>query len=373
VQATLSRGREMGAAPYAAVQEGWEKWLLDLVAIATVADMVPLIGENRALVFWGREVLRKSPRPGLIALCRLLRLKKSELSEDDIGFSIAPRINAASRMDTPELALALLTTRDALEAERIAKELDKLNQSRKGVVASIVREARTRMKERYENATRVAVLGDITWKPSLLGLAANSLVGDRGGVVCLWGRDALGALKGSCRSDGTLSVVELFSAAGDALSESGGHEMSGGFSIAEGRVHTLHEVFAHAAESIVTRVAVAPSNHDAHVHMREVGEGLLREIACLAPFGVGNPRPVFRLARVEVSDVRRFGKEKNHIELALTCQESGMKARGYDFFRSAEDFSVVPEAGVTAEVLATLERDTFRGGIALRLVDLVTP
>ena len=217
VQATLAEGRKRGIASFAKIPEGWEKWLLDLVAIATVADMVPLVGENRVLAHWGLQVLRKSPRTGVNALCNAARIRKSEITEDDIGFSIAPRVNAASRMGEPQLALRLLTTQDSDEAEQLAAQLEKLNASRKGVVGGIVREAKKHMMARFPLEEHVVVLGNPEWKPALLGLAANSLMNDRGGVVCLWGRDANGRLKGSCRSDGAGSVVDLFVNAGDAL------------------------------------------------------------------------------------------------------------------------------------------------------------
>src|SRR5882672_2379682 len=154
-----------------------------------------------------------------------------DLDETDIAFSFAPRINAASRMDTPELALRLLTTTDKAEAESLARELESLNNSRKGVVAGIVKEAKKRAKARFQMGDRVTVLGDPEWKPSLMGLAANSLMEERGGVVLMWGRDALGKLKGSARSDGSISVVELFSKASDSFEEFGGHHASGGFTI----------------------------------------------------------------------------------------------------------------------------------------------
>ncbi len=227
-QALLIEGKCRGIENFVKVQDGWEKWLLDMVAIATIADMVPLVGENRALAHWGLAVLRKSPRPGIRALCRKLRLAQQELTESDIGFSIAPRINAASRMDEPDLAFKLLTTADPIEAEALVAKLEKLNASRKGIVASVVRQARIHVDQRFTAHERVVVLGNTDWKPALLGLAANSIMGERGGVVCLWGRDVNGNLKGSCRSDGSVSLTKLFANAGDVFEECGGHNASGG-------------------------------------------------------------------------------------------------------------------------------------------------
>ena len=371
VQAMLAEGKKEGLANFVAVPEGWEKWLLDLVAIATIADMVPLVGENRVLAYWGLQVLRKSPRPGIVALCNRLRLRRAELTEDDIGFSIAPRINAASRMDEPDLALRLLTTQDAAEAEKLAAHLEELNASRKGVVGSIVREAKKHARERFKSHERVVVLGNPEWKPALLGLAANSVMNERGGMVCLWGRDALGRIKGSCRSDGALSVVDVFASAGESFVEYGGHARSGGFSVLSEHVHTLHETLARASATMERAEVAASGEHDALITLREVSSPLHRDISRLAPFGAGNPKPVFRIAGTTVAQVKRFGKEKNHVEVMLTCTDSGASARAFDFFRAPENFTHTPVSGESASVLATVERDSYRGGFALRLVDVL--
>ena len=373
-QAILIEGHKRELKQFESIPLGWEKWLLDLVAIATVADMVPLVGENRVLALWGLQVLRKSQRLGIDALCSKLRIRKSELSEDDIGFSIAPRINAASRMDEPVLALRLLTTQSKSEAEQLAAQLEKLNASRKGVVAGMVRQARAHVKERFTADERVVVLGNPEWKPALLGLAANSIMNDRGGVVCLWGRDMQGRLKGSCRSDGDVSLMDLFANAGDVFEESGGHKASGGFSVSHENVHRLPEALAAAREAL----AGAPEKtegrtHDMRISLSDVGVALFKDVSTLAPFGIGNPKPLFLITEVIVTDMKRFGKEKNHVELSLECRESGKRSRAFDFFRSPDDFSHTPATGVQARLLATIERDSFRGGLALRIVDVVAP
>jgi single-stranded-DNA-specific exonuclease len=370
-QALLRAGRARSIPAFAAVPEGWEKWLLDLVAIATVADMVPLTGENRVLTFWGLQVLRKSARPGINALCSQLRLRKMELTEDEIGFSIAPRINAASRMDEPRLAFLLLTTHDSYEAQQIAQKLESLNNSRKGVVAGYVREAKKNARTRYQKSEPVVVLGNTEWKPALLGLAANSIVEERGGVACLWGRDAAGRIKGSCRSDGSFSVVALFTKTAEHFEEYGGHERSGGFTLISERVHAFPDVFAAAARELERAKISRAEESDVLLTISELSFPLLRELAQLAPFGLGNPKPVIRISGAKIASLRRFGKEQNHIECMLECARTARSMRSFDFFRSPEQFSQPPVVGAEAAVLATLERDTFRGGLALRLVDVL--
>ncbi len=371
--AVLDEGRRRGIDSFTAIPQGWEKWLLDLVAIATIADLVPLVGENRTLVHFGLTVLRKSPRPGIRALCAKQRLRQHEVSEDDISFTFAPRLNAASRMGDPETAFKLLTTEDHEEAAQLAAHLESLNTKRKGVVARMVRDARKRTLLRYASHEKVVVLGDTAWKPALLGLVANSIMAERGGVVCVWGENAKGDLKGSCRSDGSISIVDLFNAAKDAFQEYGGHQQSGGFSIGRDQAHTLPDALSRAAEQLVASAVVRGGTHDAQVTLREMSWTLFSDVSRLAPFGIGNPKPVFRIARASVSSLRAFGKEKNHVELSLSCFDSGARARAFDFFRRPEDFTHCPSPGEAVDILATLVRDSFRGpqSLALRLVDIV--
>lgn len=370
VVALLHEGRKRGLPAYEALPLGWEKWLLDMVGIATIADLVPLVGENRVLAHFGLRVLRKSRRPGIRALAAHLRLSQNTLSEDDIGFSLAPRINAASRMGEPELAFRLLATTQSAEAENLVHHLEDLNAKRKTTVAVIVREAKKRARARFTEGG-IAVLGDVAWRPPLLGLAANSVMEERGGVVCLWGRDAAGRLKGSCRSDGSLSIVDLFSEAKDALLEYGGHAFSGGFSVSHEAVHTLPEALEKAAGNLSVK-ATEEKAPELELSLYEISDALLRELSLLAPFGMGNPKPLIRISGSAVGKVRQFGKERNHIEVTLSCTTTGVTCRGFDFFRSESSFSVRPESGRRVSVFATLEKDSFRGegAIALRLVDM---
>ncbi|MBP9668724.1 MAG: single-stranded-DNA-specific exonuclease RecJ [Candidatus Pacebacteria bacterium] len=366
VQAVLAVGREQEHASCIAIPEGWEKWLLDMVGIATLSDMVPLVGENRVLAHYGLTVLRKSPRKGLRALCKKNRIDQSTITEEDIGFTITPRINAASRMDEPELAFRLLATADADEADMLAATLEKLNTKRKGAVASVVKIARAKVQERHPHDF-VAVVGDPSWKPSLLGLAANSLLEGRAGVVCLWGRDGTGVLKGSCRSDGSVHVTEMFAAAGVALEESGGHACAGGFSVSHDAVHTLHTHFSRVARTI----PAAPVMAAAHaIHPKELTYTLYESLRVLAPFGVGNEKPQLELPDVLIEEVRIFGKEGNHTEILVS--KDGYRIRAFQFFKTPDEFTRPPAVGEYCTLIGSVERDQFKGfrKVALRTVDV---
>lgn len=371
--ALLTEGRKRELPAFEKIPLGWEKWLLDLVAIATIADLVSLTGENRTLVHFGLTVLRKSPRRGIQALCAAARVRQEYLTEDDIAFSFAPRINAASRMDAPELAFLLLTTDSGEEAQSLAAQLESLNRKRRGAVAAIVREAKARVSARYRPEEKIVVLGDVTWKPSLMGLVANSIMEERGGVACVWGRDGNGVLKGSCRSDGSLSVVELFTSASESFLEFGGHQHSGGFSLSHEAAHTLPEVLLRAGNGLPQRHVHTPES-EAEVMLADVSSLFFKELSQLAPFGVGNPKPLFRVRSTRITFARQFGKDMNHTEVTLVCSQSGVSCRAFQFFKTPMDFTLPPSPGTAADILATIERDTFRGthALALRLVDIVS-
>jgi len=250
-----------------------------------------------------------------------------------------------------------------------------LNTKRKSTVATIVKEAKKRARQRFPEGTLITVLGDTAWKPALLGLAANSLMGDRGGVVCLWGRDASGNLKGSCRSDGSVSLSDLFKNAPDAFVQYGGHAHAGGFTVSPDRVHTLHEKLTAAHTKVTTEQLLQEFKelvHDATLALSTISENVLEEVSLLSPFGMGNPKPVFLIPEARITNVRQFGKQQNHIEVMLECAHTGRIVRAFDFFKQPGSFTQTPTAGTAANLLATLERDTFRSpsSIALRIVDV---
>ncbi len=350
--------------------EGWEKWLLDLVALATLSDMVPLIGENRALAHFGLLVLRKSPRPGLQRLLRKAQVDQKSLTEDDVVFSVTPKLNAASRMGSADAAFKLLSTTDELDADFAVEELWRLNDERKGIVGSLVREIKKMLQARTPSA--VIVAGNPAWRPSLLGLAANSLLKEHARPVFLWGRDGDDQLKGSCRSDGSVSVMDIMTEARTAFVEYGGHAFSGGFTIVPEQVHTLEERLSAAcmkvgANGSGTQALLA----DSRFAPDEVTGENYEVIQKLAPFGQGNPKPIFLFENVTVKSARMFGKERNHLEIQLP-KKDGKNVKAIKFFAEGEG-ARVPKSGARLSLLASLEKSSFGGRteLRLRIVDFV--
>ena len=390
IQAILKKAKDMGEP--LPLKEGMEKWFLDLVGIATMSDMVPLVGENRALAYYGMSVLRKSPRKGIMQLLHKLKISQKHLSEDDIAFMITPRINAASRMGVPMDAFRLLAADNDDDAYASAEHLDKINNERKGVVAALVKEVKKIVHERHSSMPLVIVLGNPAWKPSLLGLAANSCAEEFDRPVFLWGRDGDDAIKGSCRSEGRTHVVELMRAApAEAFSQFGGHKHSGGFAVANEEIHYLEQRLNEAAEKIakersdakdvvkditgvdaVETIRVDDDMIDMELSLDAISSRLWNDIDKLAPFGTGNPKPLFIFRKVAPFAIRRFGKANDHVELSFK-KTSGEMVSAISFFGAESAWAKAIKDGVPIDLVATLEKSMFRGRAELRLrvVDVI--
>jgi len=344
---------------------GKEKWWLDMVGVATIADMVPLVGENRVFATYGLQVLRKSRRPGLQKLLYKAGANQKYLTEEDIGFTIGPRINAASRMDNPEDAFSLLSETDEAVAGAHVEHLEKLNNERKGLVASISKELHKRLDE-IVDLPAVLVFGNPEWRPSLVGLAAGKLAELHKRPAFIWGRDGNGVIKGSCRSDGKASVVELMRAIPDSFLEYGGHHFSGGFAVVEDKIYNLSRELNKAWDILGSQAVVEEEKMiDAILELDEVNNRLVQELNTVGPFGVGNHKPLFKFENVTPVSVELFGKTKEHTKLLFETQNGRLEA--ISFFTTPEEFQVEPKAGQVISMLAHVESSFFMGRQQLRL------
>jgi single-stranded-DNA-specific exonuclease len=352
-------------------KNGREKWFLDLVGMATLSDMVSLTGENRAFAHYGLKVLRKSPRPGLQKLWRKLGVDQRFLTEDEVVFSLSPRINAASRMGHPVDAFRLLSTGDHVEADQVSDYLNKVNDERKGVVASIVKDIKKNLNMRAQLSS-VLVLGNPQWKPALLGLAATSVVEDFGRPVFLWGRNGENDLKGSCRSDGSVNLVSLMESVKDSFLQFGGHKLAGGFSVSHEKVHSLEEELSQAYGSVAGEREEENLWIDEKIRLDDVDESLFKQIDKFSPFGASNPKPIFLFEDVRPKGVKQFGKTKNHLEISFE-NSKGTLVKAISFFAKPDSFSNKPEEGKSVNLVATLEKSFFRNfpELRLRVVDII--
>lgn len=347
---------------------GYEKWLLDLVAIATVADMVPLTGENRTLLTYGLKVLAQTRRPGLRALMAQAGVQQGRVNATDIGFSIAPRINAASRIAHASLALALLTARTKEEADELALKLEDLNTDRKQITDVALRDAHGQVLSR-ENMGEVIVAGSEDWNPGILGLVAGRLADAYGRPAFVWG-GAGDIARGSCRGGGGVNVVELMTRAGGEklFTHFGGHAASGGFAIEKSRIEELSPALERGlGEGEAHERAQKELVLDAELSIEMVHAELLRNLTRLSPFGMENPAPTFLFQGVLPTKVSTFGATGNHLRLAF---------RGFSRPLSAVGFGLggqrVAELVGPLDIAAQIEENVWLGRreVRLRLVDV---
>ncbi|HRH26275.1 MAG TPA: single-stranded-DNA-specific exonuclease RecJ [Candidatus Paceibacterota bacterium] len=353
------------------LKPGHEKWLLDMVGIATLSDMVPLTGENRVFATYGLKVLRKTGRPGLLKLFSKLRMQQSTLTEDDIAFMITPKINAASRMAHPMDAFNMLASDDPTVAGVAAEYLLKINDQRKIIGAQLTREI-TKREEEFINDP-IVVIGNPDWKPGVLGLMANALSEKVGKSVFLWGKEDSPHYKGSVRATRNENIVEIMNIAHEEdpflFDAFGGHAASGGFSVTHEKIHGLKDALIKAYTKYQSqKVKDATMSGvvevcDCELELHDVSNDLVRMLSQLSPYGMDNPKPVFRISSAKVVGVKKFGKAKEHIELRIQNNEVVLKC--IEFYPKDVVFDSLG-VGDTVEMLGFIE-ESFFGGREIRM------
>jgi len=351
------------------INEGWEKWLLDMAGLSTLSDLVPLTGENRAISYFGMKVLRKSPRPGLQKLLAKMKIDQKYLTEDDIGFMVAPRLNAASRMDEPFKAYELLSTEDEVKAGQLADHLSKINDDRKTMVAGIMREVNKKFGvSPARKVGEVIVIGNPLWRVGVLGLVANKIADEYKKPVFVWGKDENDLIKGSCRSDGSVSLVELMTETSDFFTDFGGHEFAGGFTVHNDKIHFLEEALSLSYGKVKRDKTENEIIYDVKSDLSVVNMKNWREIEKMAPFGLANPKPIFLFESVKIENIKKFGKNGSGEHLEITFSDATKnKVKAVSFFSNSDSFKVPLSEGLNVNLLATFDLSRFGGRVELRL------
>ncbi|MCC7522810.1 single-stranded-DNA-specific exonuclease RecJ [Candidatus Uhrbacteria bacterium] len=310
------------------IPAGYEKWLLDLVAIATVTDMVPLIGENRVLETYGLKVFNKTKRPGLQALMEIAGVAPGSVTSETIGFAIGPRINAAGRMDHASLALRLLLSESIDEARILAQELELLNKLRQDTTRKMMAEAE-KMHEASDD--KIIVLWKEAWSPSLVGLIAGRYLEQYSRpVVAIGSHD--GNWIGSGRSISAYNITDAVKAAGEGiLTRSGGHVQACGFALDDGtKLDTFKARLIEHASAIPENELIPQILIDAELPLSAVTSDSADSVAGLEPFGMGNPKPIFATRGVRVLSCDTMGASGSHLRLSLV-DENGRKVKAVGF------------------------------------------
>lgn len=347
---------------------GWEKWLLDAVAIATVADMVPLVDENRILVSCGLKVLKKKQRVGLARFYDKFEINLRNINEDDIAFTVAPRINVAGRIDHASLSFGLLTTQSASEADWAVERLETINNERKNITQKITGAVEEKIGHEKK---AVIVEGDASWHPGVLGLSANKLMDKYNCPIFLWGKGESSEFKGSCRSDGSINLVEFMGKLPKGIfNDFGGHAMAGGFSLDGSRVDEFkNEVINLHKEFPKQKIEGGILFIDKELKIDDINWDFYSLVEKFQPFGMENSKFVFAFYNVEVARVKKFGNGGIHLQLDFERNPdiTGSKIVSAIGFFIAEEEKFNLRLGQRIDLAASLEKNCFRGASELRL------
>ncbi len=337
---------------------------LDLAALATVCDLVPLRGENRRIVRDGLAAMARSPRVGLRALMKVAGLDPSELSASALGFRLGPRINAAGRLGRADGPLELMLSRDPERADQIAQELDGLNLDRREEETRILFAAEAQASAQAHRAAMV-VAGE-GWHPGVVGIVASRLVErwHRPCVVAAIADD--GTVKGSGRSISAYDLHAGLGACAPLLTRFGGHRMAAGVELT---AHSLpgfaHALAAHAAAALTPADLIPEERVDAVLPAGALGLELAEAMESLGPFGMGNPQPTLLVPSARVESVTGMGSERQHARFTLTS--GGARARAVAFGTTPRSLEACTGDG-PCDVAFRLERNSWNGVVEPRVL-----
>ncbi len=366
VQATLDR---LGKSPDAAFR------YLDLLAVSTAADIVPLHGENRVLLREGLRVLEERPRLGLRALAAAANFELRDMTTGDVVFKIGPRINAAGRMAHADKAVALLLAEDWSEAEPLARKLEQLNQERRAVDHE-TREAAAKIAERQITARNphALVLYRPDWHLGVIGIVASRIVERFYRPTVMLCRNGT-AVKGSARSIDGVNIYKALSECADVLTEFGGHDHAAGVSLPEENVDAFRTRLDAVVGDMVTPELLTPAIQvDAALDLGEIGTVHDRFWAVLkqfGPFGPANARPVFHAQDLAVAGTpRQVGSDGNHLKFAVRQRERDhppLDVIGFGMGAMLETLHRSQREGRPLELLFSIEANTWNGRTTLQL------
>ena len=347
--------------------QGQEKWLLDLVALGTVCDVVTLRDENRTIVYWGLEVLKKTRRPGLRALMNVAAVKPDQLNTRSLGFGLGPRMNASGRLETAQYALSMLLSDDATQAVTLARQLDDMNKTRRKEQAEILKEALLAARD-YADDPVLVVYGE-GWNHGIVGIVAAKLLElYKKPVFVLAGHE--GIAKGSARSFGEFSAAQAIRAADDIIVKGGGHALAAGVTIDPSQIGAFRTRVNEYYRSLQLRPqeALLLPTADTDAVFAEITHDLLAQLDALEPYGKGNEQPVLCTRQATVRRIRKMGDNGQH--LRFTFEDT--QGTAYDLLAFSAPAHFYVEPGTVADIWYTPERNEWQGRISLegRLVHL---
>ncbi|MBI2607743.1 MAG: single-stranded-DNA-specific exonuclease RecJ [Candidatus Doudnabacteria bacterium] len=346
---------------------GWEKWLLDLVAIGTVADLQPLTSENRLLVHFGLQVLNKTRWLGLQALIQVAGLDAQSRPFDTytLGFLLAPRINAAGRIKHGNLAFQLLVAEDDNEAKQLAKELDELNSHRQTLTQQILSEAKSQVETKLDK--KILLVASDNWPKGVVGLVAGKLTEEYNRPSLVIEKDGEKAT-GSARSVNDYDMVQALNYCQNLLQKYGGHAQAAGFALESKNIEAFYQKLLEYAEVAGYTPEPYEINIDSEVAAQDLTWDIYGYLAKFGPFGVGNPKPRFLAKNFKLLEARQVGSDNQHLKLrcSLDGQEFNAIAFGKGFLTD------ILNSNKTFDAVFELESNEWNGHkeLQLKIIDL---
>lgn len=337
------------------------KQYLDLVALGTIADIVPLEQENRIFARRGLSQLDQTIHPGLAALKKVAGVS-SPAQSNDVGFKLGPRLNAAGRLDTASASLNLLLCQDPQESAVLAESLDRQNRERQGLEQATREEAEEMLnRQPLDEREFGIVVGSRGWHPGVVGIVASRLSRQHHRPTFVIGFDEDGLGKGSGRSVEGISLVKALESSRGLIEAGGGHEMAAGVSVREENLDEFRESFLRSVREQAEKDTLVPKLHvDARISFRDLSLDLLDSYELLQPFGAGNPQPLFMSSAVRVNREPRVIKEKH---LKFTFEQDEVVREGIYFNSAHLDLPRPPW-----DIAFTIDRNEWRGRVRLNMI-----
>nr|WP_263325608.1 single-stranded-DNA-specific exonuclease RecJ [Neobacillus sp. Marseille-Q6967] len=345
-----------------ALYEKVPEHLLEIAVIGTIADLVSLKGENRLIAKKGLEKLKVTRNIGLKAIFKVAGVDLQTINEETIGFTLAPRINAVGRLEDADMAVQLLLTKDPLEAEELAAEMDDLNKTRQSIVNEITTEAIEQVENNYPvDSNSVLVIGKEGWNAGVIGIVASRLVEKfyRPTIVLSYDQEK-GLAKGSARSIAGFDLFQNLSTCRDILPHFGGHPMAAGMTLKLEDVSELRNRLNELAVQQLTEEDFIPiTNLDHEVCLGEISLSSLEEMSLMAPFGMDNPKPKVLINNVEISTMRKIGSDHNHLKMIVNENGANLDGIGFGLGSLADHISPAAKISLIGE-LAVNEWNNIR-------------
>jgi len=349
------------------------KWLLDLVAIGTVADCVPLLFENRILVKYGLVVLSKTRRAGLLEMFKVGRIKIGENDFPDthkIAFQVAPRINAAGRMDHANFAYNLILEKSRVKACDLALEIEDKNQKRQKITSEIVREVRILAEGPFKDKELIFAENE-HWPIGILGLVAGKITDEFNKPTAVFQKQQ-DEFVGSLRSIPQINIIEKIEQCSDLLKKFGGHSQAAGVTLKKENFDAFYKKLSQLIANELDGKKMLPTLEiDLEIAAKDVSWELLGEIRKMEPFGKENEEPVFLVRNLKVGEIKVVGNGSKHLKISVLAEDSPKVFDGIGF-GMGEKFSQIIQAGDKVDAVVNLQEDEWNGNrkIQLQIIDL---